>query len=192
MTASTSLRKETDRDMARTGRPQEGYRFTKQDYDKIKRWLDKGKSPEDIALHYGVLPKTLYTRLRRAGIEVPKEHWRKRLSEKNTIILSREQVREMKEQYEAGMSLDALGEHFCVSPPTAKRILRDAGVELPPRGQRSGNARRIKIPVGHLYTLYVEYGMTQIQVAKALGRSRGAVRRELDRNGWLRKKEETT
>lgn len=177
--------------MGRTGRPQEDYRFTKQDYDKIKRWLDKGKSPEDIALHYGVILKTLYTRLRRAGITVPKTHWRKRLGEKNTIILPREQVKEMKEWYEAGASFDAIGRQFCVSPPTAKRILKDAGVEFPPRGQRSGNARRIKIPVSRLYTLYIEKGMTQIQVAKALGRSRGAVRKELQRNGWIRNKEET-
>lgn len=178
--------------MARTGRPQEDYSFTKQDYDKIKRWLDKGKSPEDIALHYGIVLKTLYTRLSRAGIAVPKKHWRKRLSEKNTIILPSEQVKEMKEKYEAGVSLEALGVQFCVSPPTAKRILREAGVEFLPRGQRSGAAKRIKIPAGRLYTLYIEYGMTQVQVAKALGRSRGAVRRELQRNGWIRKKEETT
>lgn len=178
--------------MARTGRPQEDYQFTKRDYAKIQRWLDKGKSPEDIALHYGVILKTLYTRLNRAGIKVPESHWRKRLSEKNMIVMSREQIDDMKEMYEAGASFKAIGNKFCISPPTAKRILQDAGVEFLPPGQRSGAARRIKIPVGRLYTLYVERGMSQGQVAKALGRSRNVVRRELNRHGWIRNKEETT
>lgn len=162
------------------------YHFTRADFTKISRWLEKGKTLENIAIRYDMDAYRLMEELEKAGVPVPDKCKPSPRGGYVKVVMPPQDVEMMQELYEAGWSLERIAGKYPISKPTVKRILVEHGTVMRDPWEKSGESRRTPISLSKLHRLYVEQGKTQEQVAKILGRSRNAIRKELYRQGWSR------
>jgi len=140
--------------------------------DEIVELYESGLSLAGVGAALGVHATTVLSALKRAGVP-------RRARSGGPVGISEAQKDEIAELYEVGFSLREIAKHLGLSSPTVLKWLRDRDVE---RRRRSGRTIS-EAQIAQMIELYLEHGMTLVEIGELFDVGGGVVRRWLHIEG---------
>lgn len=145
-------------------------RITKEKSQQIATMYNSGADVKDLAKLFGLNPVTIRKHIKKHGIEL----------RNNMIILSENQLREIKNLLATNVSLSEIGRRYNLSPSSIGKVLERYGVykikQAPKRLTELEKKTIVKLK---------ESGYNTVQIAEKINRSDSSVGKFLIKKGYL-------